>query len=435
MPVLEQPSLRRRRIDRWRTGGGRWKAVLRPWAGRRLPRELRAENVAWLALRWPLGVRAPEFEELIARIDAAPLHCGDRVEVFHRGHAAVAAIEAAIDGAREEVLVETYILKDDDAGQGLLRTLARATARGVSARVLADAAGSWATKRRFWEQLEANGVEARLFHPLARFRDLMLRDHRKIVVVDRRVAFTGGLNVGNEYGSARRIEGDLPWRDTHVRLEGTTAWEMAVVFNEGWAHAGGRPLQLPALTPPAAAGPRTLVLDSRSGRGHAETASTLIATMAGARRRLWVTNAYFAPHPLVLASLCAAAQRGVDVRLLLPGQSDMPLVRRAGHGCYAELLASGVRIFEYQPVVMHAKTLVVDDWASMIGSSNLDYRSYYFNAECNVLILDAEVGRGMADAFLQDLRDSVEITARDWEQRSGWKRLGDALARKLSPLL
>ena len=178
-----------------------------------------------------------------------------------------------------------------------------------------------------------------------------------------------------------------------------------------------------------------MVLDSRSGRGHAETASVLIATIAAARRRLWITNAYFAPHPIVLASLGAAARRGVDVRLLLPGQSDMPLVRRAGHGCFGDLLERGVRIFEYQPVVMHAKTLVADDWVSMIGSSNLDYRSYYFNAECNVLILDADVGSGMAHSFLHDLRSAVEITAREWEQRSVWKRLGDAVARELSPLL
>ncbi len=283
--------------------------------------------------------------------------------------------------------------------------------------------------------MESHGIETRLFHPLlGHFLNLLLRDHRKIIVVDRRIAFTGGMNVGNEYSAARHPSGGA-WRDTHVRVEGSAAWELAIVFNEGWVRAGGAPLRLPLHVPSDATRPKTIVLDCRSGRGHAEMASVLIATLAASRHRLWVANAYFAPHPRVLEQLCAAARRGVDVRLLLPGQSDMPLVRRAGHGSYAGLLASGVRIFEYQPSVMHAKTLVADDWASMIGSSNLDYRSYYFNNECNLLILDDTTGRSMAASFADDLSKSVELTAEAWARRSWYKKCGDAFARMLSPLL
>jgi cardiolipin synthase len=434
---MKRPALRQRVVQRVRGGGKQLRAVLRPWVGRWLPRELRAENVAWLAQHWPDGVRSAEYERLVQRIDTGPVHAGDRVEVYHHGHAAAAAIGDAIDRAREEVLVETYILKDDDSGRGLLETLARAVRRGVKVRVLADAAGSWFTKRTFWRDMERHGIEARLFHPLlGHVRDLLLRDHRKIIVVDRAVCFTGGMNVANEYGFVRkRRPGHRPWRDTHVRLEGTSAWEMAVVFNEGWSQAGADGLTLSDLAPSRRPGAKTLVLDCRAGRGHAEAASVLAATIAAARRRLWITNAYFAPNRCVLNHLCAAGRRGVDVRLLLPGHSDMPLVRRAGHGFYAELLASGVRIWEYQPAVLHAKTLVADDYASMIGSSNLDYRSYYFNAECNALILCAETGSGMAAAFERDLQESIEITPHGWEERSLFKRMGDACARALSPLL
>jgi len=137
----------------------------------------------------------------------------------------------------------------------------------------------------------------------------------------------------------------------------------------------------------------------------------------------------------VLQRICAAARRGVDVRLLLAGQTDMRVVRQAGRGSYARLLACGVRIFEYNPTVMHAKTVVADDCVSMIGSSNLDYRSYYLNAECNVLIMDPATGRGMTKSFLEDLEQATEIDPAAWARRGWWKRGGDALFRWLSPLL
>jgi cardiolipin synthase len=435
MPSPKKPLLRQRVRARWETGRARMRAVLHPWVGRILARQLRAKRVGRLAV-WPEGVHAPEFEQLVSRIDTGPVHRGDRIEVFHHGTDAVAAVQAAIEGAREEILLETYILKDDHTGVGLLGLLARAAGRGVKVRVLADAAGSWFTKRKFWRRLESHGIETRLFHPLLRnFFDLFLRDHRKIIVVDRRIAFTGGMNVADEYGSARHAAGHHLWRDTHVRLEGSSAWGLAVVFNEGWTRAGGTALYLPARTEAAPVGPKTLVLNCRSGRGHAETAAVLAATMAAARQRLWIANSYFAPHPGVLDRLCAAARRGVDVRLLLAGQTDMPVVRRAGRACYARLLASGVRIFEYQPAIIHAKTVVADDYVSMIGSSNLDYRSYYLNAECNVLILDAATGQGMAGSFRQDLEHATEIERTTWSKRSRWAKWSDVLFRRLSPLL
>lgn len=435
MPSPRKPALRHRMLVRWQSGRARLRAVLHPLVGRRLPRELRAEQVGRLAV-WPEGVRSDEFVRLINRIDTGPIHHGDRIEVYHEGATAMAAVHAAIQAAKEEILVESYILKDDDTGQGLLAQLAEAAARGVKVLVLADAAGSWFTRRKFWHKMAGHGIETRLYHPLfGHFFDLLLRDHRKIIVVDRGVCFTGGMNVGDEYGATRRGANVETWRDTHARIEGATAWEMAVVFEEGWMRAGGCALQLPEYNPDEPSGAMTLVLDSRSGRGHAETAAVLATTMAAARQRLWIANAYFAPHPRVIAHLLAAARRGVDVRLLLPGRSDMPLVRRAAHGHYAELLAGGVRIFEYLPVVMHAKTLLADDWATMIGSSNLDYRSYYFNAECNVLILDEATGRDMATIFMLDLKVSAEIKADDWKRRSLLKKCGDALARSLSPLL
>lgn len=421
-------------LTRFRARGALLYATLRPRAGRMLPNELRVEKVGHLAEALPLGVRDAGFERLVGRIDTGPIHHGNQIQLFFRGEEAFASVLQAIEGATQEILLETYILRDDATGRKLLGLLGGAAARGVKVRVLADAYGSWTTKRAFWREMQGLGIEARLFHPFwSHLRRFLFRDHRKIIAIDRRISFTGGMNVANEYGSSRHNK-NASWRDTHVRVEGPTAWEMALVFSEGWERSGGASLHLPPLSSTDASGARTLVLDSRPGRGHGETAAVLAALVAASRKRLWITNSYFAPNRTAIRLLGHAAQRGVDVRLLLQGRSDMPWVRHAGHGNFPDLLASGVRIFEYQSAILHAKTLVVDDYVSVVGSSNLDFRSFYFNAECNVLIFDDATGRTMAQTFQEDLGQSIEMQLEAWNQRPLAHRFGDALARCLSPL-
>ncbi|HSF42371.1 MAG TPA: phospholipase D-like domain-containing protein, partial [Thermoanaerobaculia bacterium] len=183
------------------------------------------------------------------------------------------------------------------------------------------------------------------------------------------------------------------------------------------------------------AGARILVLDSRPGRGHAESAAVLAALVGAARRTVWITNAYFAPGRTAVDVLGEAAGRGIDVRLLLPGWTDVPLLRHAAHGYYTDLLARGVRIFEYRGHVLHAKSLVADGYASVVGSTNLDFRSFVFNAECNLVILDRATGATMEEIFRQDLAASEEILPAAWRRRPLPHRLGDRMARWLSPVL
>lgn len=413
----------------------RLKAALRPRPGQELPDHLRAAKVGRVAEALPAGVRDPGFERLIACIDTGPIHTTENVEIYTNGDVAFGSILDAISAAKHEILLETYILRDDALGNEVVDRLSQAAARGVTVRVLADAFGSFATNRSFWRRMREMRIDARLFHPFwTKAWDHLTRDHRKILVIDRSVGFVGGMNVGNEYGSSRKARPGL-WRDTHARVEGSTAWELAVVFREGWIRAGGMPFSIPSLQTHAGTGHRTLVLDSRPGRGYAQTASVLAAIVGAARERLWITNSYFAPRSTVVDVLGRAACRGVDVRLLLPGVSDVPLLRHAGHGFFEQLLKSGVRIFEYRPAILHAKTLVADDYVTVVGSSNLDFRSFHFNAECNVLILDEDTAQGMTHAFKEDLGQSVEIRSETWKQRSIAHRFGDALARGLSPLL
>jgi cardiolipin synthase A/B len=415
--------------------------VLRPMAFRVLPRALRPTRVGLLAEALELGVRDPGFEVLLRRIDASPLYRGNAVTVFFDGPSAFDSMCAAIAAAENEVLLEAYILKDDATGRAFVETLAAAARRGVAVRFLADAFGSSDTRSEFWRQMEERRIEVRLYHPLLPFLWYQpYRDHRKILAVDRRVAFTGGMNIGDEYGSSLMGRGGRAWRDTHARFEGPAAWDMAVVFQEGWDLAGGTlfeipPLELPPPDEPVPPGASILVLDSSPGRGHEETASVLAAMGAAARKTFWLTNAYFAPHRGALPLLARAAARGVDVRLLLPGTSDVPLVRHAGHGIFRYLLERGVRIFEYETSVLHAKTVVADRWVSMVGSTNMDFRSFHFNAECNVVVLDAAVALALERQFTLDLAGAREITRAEWDRRTALHKLGDACARVLSPVL
>jgi cardiolipin synthase len=411
-----------------------WRPTLRPRPGRTLPPELRVQNVGRLAAALPDGLRDPGFSILLRRIDESPMLDGNRVTTFFSGPQTFEAMRAAIGKARRMVLLESYIFKDDATGRSLLEALGSAVDRGVAVRVLADAFGSIATRRGFWKEMRERGIEVRLFNPL--FPQLFLqpfRDHRKILVIDDETAFTGGMNIGDEYGSGLSAHGG-PWRDTHVQVDGPAAWAMAIVFTEAWNAAGGSPIELAHLKPKT--GPvSVMVLDSRPFRGTGEVASAFAAVVAAARSRIWITNAYFAPRHRAVEALGRAAERGVDVRILLPGKSDVAIVRHAGHGHYAGLLRRGVRVFEYQPAVLHAKTAVADDFLSLTGSSNLDFRSFHFNAECNVVALDEAIGRVFAEAFEKDLERSVEITRDAWSRRPLLHKVGDAIARSLGPVL
>jgi cardiolipin synthase A/B len=401
----------------------------------RLPRGMSAVRIGEAAGALAAGVDDPGLADLLSRIQERRIRSGNRVNVFFEGEAAFDAMLGDIAGAASEVLLESYILKDDAVGRRFEQALGAAASRGVAVRVLADAFGSMGTSSEFWRRLEAARIAVRLYHPFGGpLKFLTFRDHRKILVVDRRVAYTGGMNIGEEYGSSV-LPRERVFRDTHARVEGPTAAEMAAVFRGAWVAAGGDGFDVAAPGVGDGTGSRILVLDSRPGRGAREVSAALAAIAGAARRTLWMTVAYFAPRPRVGNVLGRAVSRGVDVRLLLPGRTDVHLVRHAGHGFFARLLGRGVRIFEYAPAVLHAKTIVVDGRVSVIGSSNLDFRSFERNAECNFAIFDREVGAEMERRFEQDAQEAAEISRTDWLRRPVLHRLGDAAARRLAPLL
>ncbi len=387
------------------------------------------------------GVEDTEFRSLLRQIDGdAPIHPGNRVDVYADGLVAVDAMIAAIDSAKREVLLESYIFSDDEAGFVIRKRLLSAAERGVSVRVLADAFGSAITSRSFWNEMREGGIKVRIFNRLLKRPSWKpLRDHRKILVIDQRVAFTGGMNIGNAYfGFSRATVKPTPKlkRDTHVRIEGPAAAEMAGVFAEGWSHETGDDLELQAPSDtPTGGSAGVLVSESLPPRGQMEMAAVFAAIVAAARKNVWITNAYFAPRRLAVSILAAAARRGVDVRLLLPGLTDHPVVKHAGHAHFSRMLRSGVRIFEYQSALLHAKTLVVDGAISVVGSANLDMRSLKFNAECNAVIFDSAVASTLETIFREDLERSVEIEIETWKSRGVLHKILDRSAVTLTPLL
>ena len=451
------------------------------------PREVRTYRAWGAARRFTEGVRDPAFRALLQLIDGGLMHQCPPPVLLPDGADAFRTMIAAIDAACEEVLLETYILRDDTLGASVQEALVRAATRGIRTYVLADAVGSMGTHDRFWDSLTDEGVVVRLFHRFWHHPfDALRRDHRKLLVCDRRVAFTGGMNIGEEYGSSIRARHDV-WRDTFVQVEGSVARELAAVFAEGWDRARGPALpglEYVSWSDAADSSPQenveavgvravqrrlqqavqrqvqrklgrqrdrrrgrlvrrvidvaspddraVLVLDPRPGRGQREMLSVLSALLGGARERLWITTPYFAPPTRALTFLLTAARRGVDVRLLLPSErTDVPLIRHAAHGAYRTLLESGVRVFEYERATLHAKTMVVDGHASLIGSSNLDFRSFWLNAECNVLVFDDACAAALEGSFRADLENSREITMDEWRERTWSHRLLDTTARAL----
>jgi cardiolipin synthase len=388
-------------------------------------------------------------------VSVAPLYAGNRVDVLVDGNATYDAMGHAIDRADTSVQLEIYILADDAVGRRLVERLVRCARRGVCVQLVLDALGCRSARRRLVPTLAAAGIDVRVFHPLDIFapRRSWRRDHRKLLVVDGRVAFTGGINFSESYASRRRSRLSprravrRGWRDTHVQVQGPAVrafeqafalrWQALAAAEPEHAAAPGAPVVATRARPPLREMGDTLVgalpssaVDDRPS----EIIAAIQAAIRLARRRVWLTQAYFAPSDELIEGLCARATAGVDVRLLLPYRSDFYPVQFAARAHYGRLLRAGVRVFEYQPAVLHAKTIVVDGlWAS-VGSCNLDWRSLHYNDELNAVLLGRAVGAEFERVFERDLAHAEEIALHAWSRRSLHRRAAERLARWLSPL-
>ncbi len=347
--------------------------------------------------------------EAMERATGTPEIEGNRIGLqFDGPHTFEAWIEA-IDTARRFVHFENYILRNDRVGKAIRDALVAKAREGVQIRVLYDWVGSWATPRRYWKPYREAGAEVRAFNrpSLGDPFGVLQRDHRKLVCVDGEVAFVGGFCVGDEWAGKG---GEPPWRDTGVEIRGPAAAAAARAFERIWAEIG-EPVPEEVRSDPRTSAHRgdtpVWLIEGEPGRTRVYRALQLVA--GSARRRLWLTDPYFvAPQPVV-ESLAAAARDGVDVRILVPAHNNWPWVGTLSRGGYRFLLETGVRIFEWQGPMIHAKTSVADGIWCRVGSSNLNAASLLGNWEIDVGVLDESLAAQMEGLFLADLSSSVEI--------------------------
>lgn len=372
-------------------------------------------------------------------IVGSPLTAGNRVLLLQDGAATYPAMFAAIGAATDHINLETYIIEDDEIGRQLSELLLQKRAQGVEVNLLYDSVGSIGTPKAFFDRLTAGGVQVLEFNPvnpLSARKEWLVnnRDHRKLLVIDGRTAFVGGINFSRVHsgGSAVRGAAGRPaWRDTHLRIEGPVVDELQKLFMQTWANQRGPPLAAANYFPALAGkgGEMVRAVGSTPDDPHSLIYLTLLSAISKAQSHVYVTNAYFVPDPQLLDALTDAARRGVDVRLVLPGKSDASIAFHAGRSHYSTLLRAGVKIYERRGAMLHAKTATIDGVWSCVGSTNLDWRSFLHNDELDATILGREFAGQMQAAFAADLEASEAIDLERWNARPFDLRLKEWAAR------
>jgi cardiolipin synthase len=401
-------------------------------------RRRKAKRRASLLRRHGLVPRPKAIAAIVADPDLR-FSEGNRITIYDTGRAGLDAMLAAVEGAKRRVHLETYILRADATGRAFLAALERHARAGREVRLLYDSIGSFGLDESALQPLREAGGQVVAFNPLTRFWPRFAprqRDHRKILIVDGEVAFTGGLNIGDEYVSGLGGS-DVPgaWRDAHARVEGPCVRDLEAVFLESWFRADGPDVPWDAvLAPPrSGVGPvRCAVLADGPSYRRRRTREILSSALAEAEREVRLISPYFAPGRRLLERLGDASARGVHVTLLLAGHaSDHGSLRRAAHAVLPKLLERGVRVYEYDAEMMHAKVACFDEDYAIVGSSNLDRQSFEHGYEVNLVIDDAGVAKTVRDRFDAYVSRARRVDLETLAQRGIGERLLDWLAAQL----
>ncbi len=389
--------------------------------------------------------RHAKILEVVNGSQATP---GNHSRILIDGPQTWQAIFDAITNARDHIHIESFIFEELEFGRRLSDLLLERRKAGVSVRIIYDSVGSITTPKAFFQKLSSNGIVLCEFNPINPLAGKLLkvnhRDHRKIVIVDGEVAFTGGINFHSVYrtGSAMFFRTKMPtieegWRDTHVELRGDSVHRLQQLFLDSWKKQEclEQPVRnhFPTLQNN---GPHAVAIVGSSPDGMLSRMYLLLtAGITYSTKSVWLTTAYFAPDPSTINALTAAAKRGVEVRLLLPGFTDSFLVFHAGRSHYEELLKAGVKIYEQREVLLHAKTVVIDGVWSSIGSSNFDWRSFCHNDEVNALFVGKNFGDQMGRVFEDDLAQAHQVTLEEWQARGTAIRFREWISRRFDYLL
>lgn len=374
----------------------------------------------------------------------SPLIAGNKVTLLYDGPQTMRAMMETISRAKDHINLETYIFDQDQLGLRFADLLIERQRAGVQVNIIYDSIGTIDTPQAFFDKMRDAGIHLLPFNPVNPLKlmvpwELNNRDHRKILIVDGTVAFTGGVNISKYYAksspfrSGARRNTKFGWRDTHIQIEGPAVAALQWIFLNNWASQPNAPaLSDSNFFPPLKnVGDKVVrVLASGPDSDH-DIYKAYALAIQEAKKTVHITNAYFVPDVQVLQSLCSAAHRGVDVKLILPGITDSSLVFHAAQSFYSQMLDCGIKVYQLQIAVLHAKTAVIDQVWSTVGSTNLDTRSFLLNKEINVIVFGNEFGKAMEKAFADDLRNTVEITKEKWEQRPLYRRIEEWAARRL----
>ncbi len=354
---------------------------------------------------------------------------GNEVTLVWKDRESFLGIFKAVGEAQEFICLQFYIYRDDETGKELSDILKKKAREGISVYVIYDHFGSFFTPHAFWQEMRDSGVQIRASRP---FRWTMPfhyvhRDHRKLIIIDGIRAFTGGLNIANEYRGYHRLKKKTGWRDTGIFLEGPIVTRLTDEFRKSWEIWKGAPFKPVPEVKARAAGLPVLPIFSRSARSRRTLRKLLYYSINTAQESIYLTTAYFIPSRRMLQILEAAVSRGVDVKLLLPGVSDVSAAYYAGRAFFSRLLRAGIEVHTFSGVILHAKTSVFDTVWSIIGSANLDFQSLRRNDEGNVGIMDRDFGEQMKAIFLDDLGRSEKITLEQWKKRPFHQKLMEHL--------
>jgi cardiolipin synthase len=354
----------------------------------------------------------------IENILGLPFIENNKVRLLKNGHETFQTIFDLVSTAREIICIEFYIFKDDDTGKKLAALLKEKAREGVRVYLLYDHFGSFLTSRDFWSDLKNAGVKVRVSHPFnwTAPRGYIYRNHKKLLIIDGTKAVTGGFNIADEYhGYFKKRK--ITWRDTGIYLEGPVAYTLLNIFQKSWSTWKGEIINWHPKYETLNHGVPVIPIFANSGRARRRMRRLLIYSIKNAKSSILLTTAYFIPSQRILKALVQAAKRGVSLKLLLPGESDVRSVFYAGRSYFSRLLKAGAEIYNYQSSVLHAKTTVFDECWSIIGSANFDHQSLGRNEESNVGIFDVDFSTHMTEAFQADLKNSLRVDADKWAQR------------------
>ena len=375
---------------------------------------------------------------LLLRNSNAVITMGNKVNILHNGNETFASIITAIENAKRFIHFEYYIFEDDKIGRSIINILKEKVKKGVEVRIIVDDVGSWELKKPFFKEMWDSGIQIYSFlkvHFPKLTSTINYRNHRKIVVVDGVIGFIGGMNIADRYVEGAKEYGI--WRDTHLRIEGDAVNSLQTVFSIDWYFVSHEELNHKKYFPyKKSPGDKTVqIVPSAPDSDWHSIMMGIFHSISSAKKTICIETPYLIPTESVLLAIKTVALGGVDVKVILPQKSDSRVTLLSSRSYIREMMEAGVKFYFYQKGFLHSKVLIIDDYISIVGSANMDFRSFEQNFEITAFIYDKNTAQELNNSFLQDLSDSKLVTLDEWNNRSKMEKAKESFARLVSPLM